>query len=95
MLSRLGFKLAARSFTGTRSLATATNKIYNSPKEAIADMKDGATVAMGGFGIVGIPENGVLSMVEKGLKNIRIVSNVAGIPDWGIGLLLKGKQWSK
>ena len=92
MLSRLGFKLAARSFTGARTFGAAKSKVYNSPSEAIADMKDGATVSMGGFGIVGIPENGVLSMVERGLKGIRIVSNVAGIPDWGIGLLLKGKQ---
>jgi len=88
MLSRLGFRLTSQ----TRSFAMAINKIVSGPKEAIADIKDGATISMGGFGIVGIPENGVLSLVEKGVKNIRIVSNVAGIPDWGIGLLLKGKQ---
>ena len=92
MLSRLGFNLAGRSLTGLRTFATAKNKIYNSPKEALADMKDGSVVSMGGFGLVGIPENGVVSMVEKGLKGIRIVSNVAGVADWGIGLLLKEKQ---
>jgi 3-oxoacid CoA-transferase subunit A len=47
---------------------------------------------MGGFGIVGIPENGVLAMVKKGVQNIKLVSNIAGLPDWGIGLLLKGHQ---
>jgi len=55
-------------------------------------MKDGAVVGMGGFGIVGIPENGVLAMIEKKLKKIRIVSNIAGIADWGIGLLLQHDQ---
>lgn len=57
-------------------------------------MKDGDTVSMGGFGIVGIPENGVLSMIKKNVKDIKIVSNIAGIADWGIGLLLKGHQVS-
>ncbi len=47
---------------------------------------------MGGFGLVGIPENGVLAMVRKGVRNIRIVSNIAGVSDWGIGLLLKDHQ---
>eukprot|EP00826_Nyctotherus_ovalis_P055733 TRINITY_DN742_c0_g3_i28.p1 TRINITY_DN742_c0_g3~~TRINITY_DN742_c0_g3_i28.p1 ORF type:complete len:469 (-),score=149.80 TRINITY_DN742_c0_g3_i28:92-1498(-) len=55
-------------------------------------MKDGALVGMGGFGLVGIPENGVLAMIEKQVKNIRIVSNIAGTSDWGIGLLLKDRQ---
>jgi 3-oxoacid CoA-transferase len=55
-------------------------------------MKNGATVGMGGFGVVGIPENGVLAMIEKKLKGIKIVSNIAGIADWGIGLLLQNDQ---
>lgn len=55
-------------------------------------MHDGSVVCMGGFGIVGIPENGVLAMVKKGVQNIKLVSNIAGLPDWGIGLLLKGHQ---
>eukprot|EP00826_Nyctotherus_ovalis_P052548 TRINITY_DN667_c0_g1_i9.p1 TRINITY_DN667_c0_g1~~TRINITY_DN667_c0_g1_i9.p1 ORF type:complete len:465 (-),score=106.20 TRINITY_DN667_c0_g1_i9:124-1518(-) len=55
-------------------------------------MKDGALVAMGGFGVVGIPENGVLAMIEKKIKNLRIVSNIAGIDTWGIGLLLQHDQ---
>lgn len=47
---------------------------------------------MGGFGLVGMPENAVLSMVSKGVKNIRIVSNIAGVHDWGIGLMLQKHQ---
>lgn len=56
------------------------------------DVHDGATISMGGFGLVGIPENGVLSLVNKGVKDIKIVSNIAGVSDWGIGLLLKKAQ---
>lgn len=55
-------------------------------------MKDGQVIGMGGFGVVGIPENGVLAMIERKLKNLRIVSNIAGIADWGIGLLLQHNQ---
>jgi 3-oxoacid CoA-transferase len=55
-------------------------------------MKDGVTVCMGGFGLVGIPENGVLTMVNRNIRNIKIVSNIAGTHEWGIGLLLKGNQ---
>ena len=55
-------------------------------------MKDGDVVSMGGFGLVGIPENGVLAMVKRNVRNIKIVSNIAGVADWGIGLLLKDHQ---
>jgi 3-oxoacid CoA-transferase len=55
-------------------------------------MEDGSVVGMGGFGLVGIPENGVLAMIERKLKKIRIVSNIAGVSDWGIGLLLQHDQ---
>ena len=58
-------------------------------------MKDGAVVGMGGFSIVGIPENGVLAMIEKKVRNLCIVSNIAGIGDWGIGLLLHQGQVSE
>ena len=94
MLSRLGYNLAARAIRmpGTRAVSTLGSKIFGSPEEALHDMKDGVTVSMGGFGLVGIPENGVVTMVKNGLKNIRIVSNVAGVADWGIGLLLKEHQ---
>ena len=55
-------------------------------------MKDGSVVSRGVFGLVGIHENGVLAMVEKKLKDIRIVSNIAGVSDWVIGLLLQHHQ---
>ena len=88
------FRAPLRSLLSSsiRNEVTHDGKIYASPKDAIHDMKDGDYVAMGGFGIVGIPENGVLAMVERKLKHIHIVSNIAGIGDWGIGLLLTDLQ---
>ncbi len=50
---------------------------------------------MGGFGIVGIPERSVLALLEMDLKNLNIISNLAGIADWGIGLMLQKRQVSK
>lgn len=93
MLSRLGYKLASRAMMGgMRMMGSRPEKLFSGPDEALYDMQDGAVCAMGGFGIVGIPENGVLTMVKKGVKDIRIVSNIAGLADWGIGLLLAKAQ---
>jgi 3-oxoacid CoA-transferase len=55
-------------------------------------MKDGDTVSMGGFGLGGIPENCVVAMVKKGVKDIKVVSNTAGVADWGLGLLFAQHQ---
>ncbi len=96
MLGRLRPNLFARTLfrsSGTlEPFSTLGSKIVSSPQEAIKDMKDGDLVVMGGFGLVGIPENGVIAMVSKGLQNIRVVSNVAGVADWGLGLLMRKKQ---
>ena len=50
---------------------------------------------MGGFGLCGIPENCINALVKKGIKNITCISNNAGVDDFGLGLLLKGKQIKK
>jgi 3-oxoacid CoA-transferase subunit A len=62
---------------------------------AIADMKDGATILLGGFGLCGIPENLIAALRKKGTKHLTLVSNNAGIDDFGIGLLLQSKQVKK
>ncbi len=62
---------------------------------AIARIEDGATILLGGFGLCGIPENLIAALVRKGAKNLTLVSNNAGIDDFGIGLLLKTKQVKK
>lgn len=70
-------------------------RILTSISEAVADIEDGATLMVGGFGLVGIPENLIIALVEKGVKDLTIISNNCGIDDWGLGLLLKKKQIKK
>lgn len=63
--------------------------------EAIKDIKDSATIMLGGFGLCGIPENCIAALVEKGVKNLTCISNNAGVDDFGLGLLLKTRQIKK
>ncbi|WLD91911.1 CoA transferase subunit A [Alkalihalobacillus sp. AL-G] len=63
--------------------------------EAVKDIHDGATIMVGGFGLVGIPENLILALVESGAKDLTVISNNCGVDDWGLGLLLKNKQIKK
>ena len=58
-------------------------------------IQDGATLMLGGFGLCGIPENCILALVEKGVKNLTCISNNAGVDDFGIGLMLHNKQVKK
>jgi 3-oxoacid CoA-transferase subunit A len=62
---------------------------------AIANLRDGMTVLMGGFGLCGIPENLIAAVRRKGTKDLTVVSNNAGVDDFGIGLLLQTKQVKK
>lgn len=62
---------------------------------AIAHLRDGATILMGGFGLCGIPENLIAAVRRKGTKDLTVVSNNAGIDDFGIGLLLQTRQVKK
>ena len=65
------------------------------PRECIARIPDGATVMMGGFGVCGIPENMIRLLVEHGAKDLTIVSNNAGVADFGVGLLINNGQVRK
>lgn len=71
------------------------NKVVLDPHSAIADICDGATIMMGGFGLCGIPENLIVALRDKGTKNLTIISNNAGIDDFGIGILLQQRQVKK
>jgi 3-oxoacid CoA-transferase subunit A len=71
------------------------DKRLRSPDDAIANLQDGATVLMGGFGLCGIPENLIAAVRRKGTKNLTVVSNNAGVDDFGIGLLLQNRQVKK
>lgn len=70
-------------------------KIYTTFSEAVAEIHDGAILMVGGFGLCGIPENLILALVEKGVKDLTVISNNCGIDDWGLGLLLRNKQIKK
>jgi 3-oxoacid CoA-transferase subunit A len=62
---------------------------------AIANLKDGATIFMGGFGLCGIPEHLIAAVHRKGTKNLTIASNNAGVDGFGIGVLLQDRQVKK
>lgn len=69
--------------------------LYSTAMEAISQIEDGSTLMVGGFGLVGIPEQLILALVEKGVKDLTIISNNCGVDEWGLGLLLKEKQIKK
>ena len=71
------------------------NKVVTNADEAIRDIKDGAVLMLGGFGLCGIPENSIAALVKKGIKQLTCISNNAGVDDFGIGLMLQGKQVKK
>jgi 3-oxoacid CoA-transferase subunit A len=72
------------------------NKIYPSAAAALADVvKDGQTIAVGGFGLCGIPEALIAALRDSGVKNLTCVSNNAGVDGFGLGLLLATRQVSK
>src|SRR6266852_5295841 len=68
-------------------------KVYADAKSALADLlHDDMTIAAGGFGLCGIPENLIGAVVASGVKGLTIVGNNAGVDDFGMGLLLKTRQ---
>jgi 3-oxoacid CoA-transferase subunit A len=64
------------------------DKVVLSAAEAVADIPDGATVAVGGFGLCGIPSVLIQALLEAGTTDLEAVSNNAGVDGWGLGLLL-------
>jgi 3-oxoacid CoA-transferase subunit A len=71
------------------------NKVVASPEAAVADIPDGATILMGGFGLCGIPETLIQALHAKGTRGITLVSNNAGVDDFGAGILLAARQIKK
>jgi 3-oxoacid CoA-transferase subunit A len=70
-------------------------KIRTSIADAINDIQDGASIMVGGFGLVGIPEKLILGVREKGVKDLTIISNNCGVDDFGLGILLQNRQIKK
>lgn len=71
------------------------NKVVAGPDVAVADIKDGATLMLGGFGLCGIPENCIAALVRKQVRQLTCISNNAGVDDFGIGLMLANRQVKK
>jgi len=83
---------AAGSRVLSTTVAKSSNKIVSSASEAVADIPEGSTLCVGGFGLCGIPENLIAALVEHGVGGLTAVSNNAGVDDFGLGLLLKSGQ---
>ena len=72
------------------------DKVYDSPASALAGLlRDGMTIAAGGFGLCGIPEQLIMAVRDSGVSDLTFVSNNAGVDDWGLGLLLQTRQVRK
>lgn len=71
------------------------NKVVANADEAIKDIKDGATIMLGGFGLNAIPENCIAALKRKGIRELTCISNNAGVDDFGLGLLLQTRQIKK
>lgn len=74
----------------------SNGKVFDTPERALEGLvRDGMTVAVGGFGLCGIPERLILALRDSGVRDLTCVSNNAGVDDWGLGLLLKTRQVRK
>jgi acyl CoA:acetate/3-ketoacid CoA transferase alpha subunit len=69
------------------------NKVYPDATAALSGLlHDNLTIAAGGFGLCGIPENLIAALRDSGIKGLTLVGNNAGVDDFGMGLLLKARQ---
>jgi 3-oxoacid CoA-transferase subunit A len=73
----------------------ARNKVQESAAQAVADIPDGATLLVGGFGLCGIPEHLIAALRTRGTKGLTVLSNNCGVDDFGLGILLANRQIRK
>ena len=71
------------------------NKVVRDADVAVSHVPDGATIMMGGFGVCGVPEHLIGALHKRGVRNLTIISNNAGVDNHGVGLLLKARQIRK
>ncbi|XP_063839626.1 succinyl-CoA:3-ketoacid coenzyme A transferase 1, mitochondrial [Ostrinia nubilalis] len=74
------------------STSSRNTKVYEDVVEAVGDIKDGSKLLVGGFGLCGIPENLIQAVNKRGVTGLTVVSNNAGVENFGLGILLKSKQ---
>ena len=65
------------------------NKVVGSTAEAVADIADGSTIMIGGFGLCGIPENLIAALVKRGVKDLHTIANNMGVDGYGMGVMLE------
>jgi 3-oxoacid CoA-transferase subunit A len=73
----------------------ASAKTVEGPAAAVADVPDGASVAVGGFGLSGNPETAIQALRDLGVSDLTVVSNNCGVDDFGLGILLANRQIRK
>ena len=71
------------------------NKVLRNADEAVAMIPDGASIMVGGFGLCGVPEHLIKALHARGARNLTIISNNAGVDEYGLGVLLKSRQIRK
>jgi acyl CoA:acetate/3-ketoacid CoA transferase alpha subunit len=72
--------------------ANISGKVFPSAAEAVADIEQGASLAVGGFGLCGIPAELISRLADRGVRDLEVFSNNCGVDDWGLGILLAAKQ---
>ena len=80
---------------GTASIIAAVNKLLPNADAAAALVHDGASIMMGGFGVCGIPEHLIRALHARGTTGLTVISNNAGVDDFGAGVLLRARQVKK
>ena len=68
------------------------DKVVSSAAEAVSGIEHGASLAVGGFGLCGIPSVLIAELHERGVTDLEVVSNNCGVDDWGLGILLQSRQ---
>jgi 3-oxoacid CoA-transferase len=71
---------------------TISSKVFASAAEAVADIENGASLAVGGFGLCGIPSELINQLADRGVRDLEVFSNNCGVDDWGLGILLAANQ---
>eukprot|EP01062_Namystynia_karyoxenos_P010988 TRINITY_DN13926_c0_g1_i1.p1 TRINITY_DN13926_c0_g1~~TRINITY_DN13926_c0_g1_i1.p1 ORF type:complete len:515 (+),score=207.65 TRINITY_DN13926_c0_g1_i1:101-1645(+) len=92
------FRAAARVTVSIRfgarfaTTRAKSDKVYSSCEEAVADIPSGSKLLVGGFGLCGTPQALIQALQKQGAKDLTVVSNNAGVDEWGLGLLLQTRQ---
>ena len=68
------------------------DKLIASAADAVSDIADGSSLAVGGFGLCGIPSVLIEALLKQGARELEVVSNNCGVDDWGLGLLLRERR---